>query len=147
MDNKEYKRYCHECDAWDPDLSICNSHYEKVEIKCVPLISYCRDCGLIDLLEHLANFRNHRGFLFRPCPTVAYKIKKKAIKFFHDDILDMYAEDMGKFRGCDMPEIMACIDRINRYPIKENGRTIQAVNKLIDLSQIKRKDDEYSDSE
>ena len=47
---------------------------------------------------------------------------------------------MRKFRGCDMPEIFAHIDRINRYPIINNGITTQALNLLIDLSNVKRID-------
>ena len=49
MDERKVLRYCHQCDAWDSDLLICNSHYHKVEFKFVPLITYCRYCGLLDL--------------------------------------------------------------------------------------------------
>ena len=48
---------------------------------------------------------------------------------------------MIKFRGCDMPEIFAHIDRINRCPLINNGITTQAMNSLIDLSNVKRIDD------
>ena len=141
MDERKVLRYCHQCDAWNPDLSICNSHYHKVEFKFVPLITYCRYCGLLDLWENLRNCRHERLLTPDACPTVNFKIKKKAIKRFHDDVLDNYSGDMLKFRGCDMPEIFAHIDRINRYPIINNGITTQAMNSLIDLSNVKRIDD------
>ena len=48
---------------------------------------------------------------------------------------------MLKFRGCDMPEIFAHIDRINRYPIINIGITTLAMNSLIDLSNVKRIDE------
>jgi len=109
----------------------------------VPLITYCRCCGLLDLWENLRNCRHDEGFLIPDvCPTVNFKIKKTAIKKFYDEVIDDYSVDMRKFRGCDTPEILAYIDRINRYPIINNGITTQAMNLLIDLSNVKRTDDD-----
>ena len=64
---------CNQCDAWDSDLSICNSHYHKVEFKFVPLITYCRYCGLLDLWENLRNCRHERLLTPDACPTVNFK--------------------------------------------------------------------------